>query len=116
MPVREGVSHFTGLNVGDAVEGTAGTDIKLIKSGTVAVDPASIAAGASAETAVTITGVAAGDIVILEPPASLESGLVADGVGRVSAADTVQVRLTNASAAAIDGASLTWRYLHIDLT
>jgi hypothetical protein len=112
-----GITHHDGLSVGeDGLNVGTGSDIKKIKSGTVTVDPASIAATTSGETAVTITGVAVGDIVIFEPPSALETGLAYGATGRVSAADTVQLRLTNVTGLAIDGASLTWRYLWVDLT
>lgn len=109
-----GATHFSGLNVGGSTYD--GTDITKIKSATVAINPGSVAAQASLEVAVTVTGAATGDIVIFEPPASLETGLAVACVGRVSAADTVQLRLTNVTGIAIDGAELTWRYLWIDLT
>jgi len=84
--------------------------LTYIADGTVAVDPASISATSSAETSVTIAGVAAGDIVMFNVPASLETGLVFSGA-RVSAADTVQLRLTNVTAISVDGASRTWSYI-----
>lgn len=80
-----------------------------IKSGTIAVDPASLATLSSSETSVTISGAAVGDIVIMNPPASLETGLAFSGA-RVSAADTVLVRLTNVTAGSVDGTSRTWTY------
>lgn len=89
------------------------TNSKLIARNTIrrfsaAVDPASIAAQTSAETAVTLTGVGVDDEVVgVEIPASLEAGLAYSGA-RVSAADTVQLRLTNVTTAAVDGASRTW--------
>lgn len=81
----------------------------------VAVDPASIAANASAETAVTILGLQVGDFVVANVPASLETGLAFSGC-RVSAADTLQLRLTNATGSGVDGASRTWQFLVFDLT
>jgi cytoskeletal protein CcmA (bactofilin family) len=105
------VYSANGLNIG-----SSGSTIKQIKYGTVAVDPASLAAAASAETAVTISGVAAGDLVIMAPPASLESDLCYSGC-RVSAANTVQLRLSNIdNTNAVDGDSRTWEYIWIDLT
>jgi hypothetical protein len=92
------------------MDASASFALKPILSGTIAVDPASISANSSAETAVTITGVAAGDIVIMNVPASLETGLAYSGV-RVSAANTVQVRLTNATGSGVDGTSRDWTYL-----
>jgi hypothetical protein len=92
------------------VSGSASFSMKAVLQGTIAVDPASISATSSAETAVTITGAATGDIVIMNPPASLETGLAYSGA-RVSAADTVQVRLTNVTGSGVDGSSRSWAYL-----
>lgn len=83
--------------------------LTYIKSGTISVNPASIATLTSAETAVTISGAAVGDIVIMNVPASLETGL-AYGGARVSAADTVQVRLSNMTAGPVDGTARDWTY------
>lgn len=81
-------------------------------TGTVSVNPASVAAATCAETSVTISGALVGDVIVMSPPASLEAGLCASGA-RVSAADTVQVRLCNVTAGAVDGAALTWSYVII---
>lgn len=80
-----------------------------IVTGTVTVDPASIATLASGETEVTISGAAVGDILIMNVPASLETGLAYSGC-RISAADTAQIRLTNVTAGSVDGASRSWSY------
>lgn len=93
----------------------AGSAVKAISAGTVTVDPASLGTNASAETAVTIAGVAVGDVVIFTHPSGLDSGISYDA-GRVSAADTVQLRLTNTTAGSVDVASADWAYLWIDLT
>lgn len=68
---------------------------------------ASIAAGATAELTITVPGAASTNAVVLGPPAGLEAGLMA--TGRVSAADTVTIRLHNTTAGAIDPADATWR-------
>lgn len=104
-------SHFTsGLSIGGK---NVGTELTLGLKGTVTIDPASLAAGASADTSVTITGVVAGDTVVLNPPAAgLTAGLHITGVW-VSAADTVKVRIYNSTGGALDQASDTWNYLVI---
>lgn len=71
------------------------------------LDFPSIAPGTTASQLLTVTGAAEGDTVLLGPPANLESGLMA--LGRVTAADTVTVRLANVTTAAIDPAVATWR-------
>lgn len=105
-------THFSGpvVSVGGFTPGTSAKSITQIIQGTVAIDPASLGAATSAETAVTISGAATGDIVVMNVPPALEVGLVFSGA-RVSAANTVQVRLSNITAGAIDGANLTWGYL-----
>lgn len=80
--------------------------------GQVAIDPPSIAAGAASDVSVTFTGAAVGDVVQAVPPSDLEAGLVPI-LARVSAANTIVVRLYNPTAGAVDGASKTWTfYLH----
>lgn len=83
-----------------------------VKFGEVNINPAALAAGATAETAVALPAgtAAAGDLVFVQPPQALEAGLVPIGA-RISAADTLSVRLYNPTAAALDGAALTWTYL-----
>lgn len=92
-----------------------GTLVAKIAYGTVAVAPGTVAGSASAETAINIPGAAAGDIVMMGVPASLEAALAFSGV-RVSAAGSAQVRVTNVGTASVVGASRTWEYLWFDLT
>ncbi|MGP3914307.1 hypothetical protein [Nonomuraea sp. 10N515B] len=66
----------------------------------------SIAAAGQLELTIAVTGAAVGDTVALAPPAAVEAGLV--WAGRVSAANTVTVRLANITAAAVDPAAATW--------
>ena len=82
---------------------------KVIK-GTVAVDLASVATVAVTEKAITITGALANDTVILnEAAAGITAGMVVCGA-RVSAADTVKVRVFNSTGGTVDEASQTWDY------
>jgi hypothetical protein len=76
----------------------------------VAVNPDSIAAGATLDVDVTVAGagIAAGQAVAYAPPA-LTAGLVVAFV-RAKAADTVTVRLYNSTAAAIDEPSGSWTF------
>jgi parallel beta-helix repeat protein len=74
---------------------------------TAVLNFASIAAGGSSEMTVTVLGSIAGDLVHIGPPASLEAGLIANA--RVSATDTVTIRLANITASPIDPASATWK-------
>lgn len=95
--------------------GGSGALVKAIKSGTVAVDPPSINASTRGTATATIAGVAAGDLLILEPPSALEAGLLYVG-HYVSAANTVTIMFYNPTGTAVDGASRSWRYLWFDLT
>jgi len=74
---------------------------------TATLDFPSIATNAAAELTMTVTGAATGDTVAIAPPSGLEAGLTPSA--RVSAADTVTVRLHNSSGGAVDPASATWR-------
>jgi hypothetical protein len=105
----DGLTSDGGVTVGDG-----GSPILQVKTGTLTVNPASLAAGASAGTDATLTGVAAGDVVVLIPPATLDTGLVFNGA--VAGANKVTIYLFNPTASAVDGASLVWTYLWFDLT
>lgn len=103
----EGDAYASALKVG--TEDAAGTKFDRIRVVVVSVNPADLATITTAETAVTITGVATGDFVVAMPPA-LEAGLVYGGC-RVSGADTVQVRLGNVTAGSINAAAANWTFL-----
>lgn len=79
-----------------------------------AIDPASITNATAAETTFTLYGAKVGDMIFANPPASLEAGLVYSGV-RVSAANTVAVRLGCIGAAPVDGTSRTWSFVWFSL-
>jgi hypothetical protein len=84
------------------VVGSGGTQIKKHLSATVAWDPPSIAAGASATTTITVTGAALGDTVAVGFT-SLVTGWTITGL--VTATNTVEVRITNNTVGAVDLAS-----------
>lgn len=92
-----------------------GTTIKRLEVGTGAVNPGSIATVTRGTATLTIVGVAAGDIVYLQPPSGLNAGLLYCGC-YVSGADTVTIVLYNATGGSIDDGSLTWTYLWLDAT
>lgn len=101
-------THFkSGLAIG--AKGS-GTEWSLVKEGTVAVDPASIAANETANVSVTIADAVAGDVIIWTPPSTLEAGLVVGGSWCASNG-TVVIRLGNVTVGAIDAASATWSYV-----
>lgn len=75
--------------------------------GKTTVDLASLAAGATTSFTISIPGAATRDLVMVTPSGGLESGLTY--TAGVSAADTITVRVTNASTGAIDPANRVWR-------
>ncbi len=109
---------------------SAGTGISTLESGgrtTVSVDTSSVptyvsgsatldfpainAGACSADLTITVYGAAVGDAVAAGWPAGLEAGLM--GMMRVSATDTVAVRLCNFSGGAVNPASGTYRAMVI---
>lgn len=77
----------------------------------VTVDIDNMTAVAAVDTVVTLAGVRANDIVVPIPPILLEAGVTVQGAN-VTAADTISLRTTNASAGAINPASSAlWQFL-----
>ena len=71
-----------------------------VLTATATLDFGSIAAAASEDKTIAVTGVAVGDSVALGLPAAPAAGIVFNGF--ISAADTVTVRATNITAGAVD--------------
>lgn len=93
---------FYGINPGVVQPASRGG--KTGSVGTVTVyattqSPTSVAPNTSAEQALTVTGVATGQLVIVNKPTS-QAGLV-QGTARVSATNTIQITLGNDTAATI---------------
>ena len=86
-----------------------------IEFGTVAIDPASINATTRGATTFTLTGAATTDIIIVNPPSTLNDDLIFCGAA-VTAADTVTVYLYNPTAGSINQAAATFSYCWIDTT
>ena len=102
-------------NVTSALKlGSGGTALTKWLKGTVAVTLAATAAAAEEDVTVTITGAAAGDIVLVTPlAAAMETGVAIIGAW-VSAADTVKIRVSNVNAAAaLSGSTSNFSYLII---
>jgi hypothetical protein len=76
------------------------------------VDPASVAAGAAANTDVTVSAARTGDFVIARPPVALAAGLIVTSADVVTDG-TIRVRVYNPTAGAIDIASGQWSFLLI---
>lgn len=79
----------------------------LVMRANATVDPANIPAATVANTAVTVTGIAAGDVVTALPPAGFEAVVLQSAL---ATANTITCRILNASAGAIDPASATWTF------
>ena len=79
-------------------------------TGIVTIDPPSIAAGATANVDVSVTGLTTDHRVILQCQSDLEHGLVPIAA-YVPTSGTLRVRLTNFTGAAIDGAARPWFYI-----
>lgn len=95
--------------------GSGGATIKAIKSGTVSVTVAALNDGAEADVDVTITGLAAGDAVLIFPTdAAAETGLYYNCW--VGGADTATIRMGNVKGSALTGSTANWTYLWFDLT
>ncbi len=75
----------------------------------VTVNPASIAAASVGETSVTVPGIKTDMIVAVQADA-LEANLIL-GQPRVTAANTVAIRIANPTAAPIDPASQTFKFI-----
>lgn len=104
-------THFSGPVVSSAgVQLGDGSVVSYIKKAAVSVDLPSISAGAVSESTVTVSGAAAGDAVIANPPANLAAGLAVVGA-YVSAANTVKLRVLNSTGAPIDEAAANWVFV-----
>lgn len=81
--------------------------LPLILSAVATLDFPSVVANGQAELTISVTGSVVGDSVHLGRPSGLEAGLVA--TARVTAADTVTVRVSNLTGSAIDPTSANYR-------
>jgi hypothetical protein len=97
---------FTALDL-DSGDGAKNVLFSGVLNATFTWDPASLvdATGATSS-AVTVTGAAFGDFVMVAAPYDLQDMTV---TAYVSAANTVEVRIQNEGAATIDLASGTWK-------
>lgn len=102
----------TGGVVSSSVNIGSGGAITFAKKASVSVDLPSIATLAVEEVSVTVTGAAAGDAVIANPPATLAAGLMFAGA-YVSGADTVKLRVYNSTGGSIDEAAANWVFMLI---
>lgn len=94
--------------------GDNGERIREISTGTISIDPPSIATVTRGAPTFTLTGAAAGDFVVMLPPSTLNDDLCF--VGADVGANTVTVYLYNPTAGPIDDTAKTWRWLWFDTT
>jgi hypothetical protein len=81
-------------------------NVVSIKKYQVAVDVGSLAGSSMTDTTITVTGLATSDIVYVNTASDLESGLAIVSA-RVSAADTLKLRIYNAGTEQVDPATFT---------
>lgn len=75
------------------------------------VNPASIAANTTGETSVSITGAVPGQVFLVQPPSTLDAGIVCAAVANCTTAGTVTLRLANVTVGAVDVASSTFNFI-----
>jgi hypothetical protein len=79
-------------------------------SGQISVDVASVPAHACSVNSLTSTGRQAGDMLILEPSANLDPGIVVMPIFDGSSGDVFEFRVCNVTAAAIDPPMGLWGF------
>ena len=82
----------------------------VVLTGTISVDLPSIASAAVGEVTLTISGVAVGDTVIMNPVAAGNTAGLINGGARASAANQVKLRVANLSGGTVDESAQTWNY------
>jgi hypothetical protein len=101
----DSLSVTNGLTVGPD-----GSQVFEITKGTVSVDPGSITADTRRSVNVTIPNIGTGDRILLQPPSTLNAGLLYVGHD-ITAANTLTIYLFNKTGGGIDDGALTWKYL-----
>lgn len=86
--------------------GAAGVAVESVLANSASLNFAEIAAAASADLTITVTGAAVGDEVALGLPAAPTAGIIYQAF--VSAANTVTVRATNITASPVNPAAQTF--------
>ncbi|QGH72188.1 MAG: hypothetical protein [Caudovirales sp. ctOwN3] len=98
---------FTGpVNSTNGFKPGTGLTITNVLGASAALNFGSIAAAASEDLTITVTGAAVNNVVSMGLPAAPEAGLVFNAF--VSAANTVTIRATNITGSAVDAASATY--------
>ena len=91
---------------GDANQKTAA--LKMV--GTIDVNPASINANVVGVVTITdIKGISLGDLIFVQPPDTLELGLVMEGAA-ITGDNQIKISILNRTGSGIDGADLEWAF------
>lgn len=77
------------------------------------VNPDSIGANTTGETSVSITGAVPGQVFLVQPPATLDAGIICASVANCSTAGTVTLRLANVTGGPINVASSAFVFIAI---
>lgn len=116
-PVQAGALIVGG---GPSVGGVAGVGNSPVKikgiftKTATALAIAQVTAASSGDTDITVTGVAVGDLVQIIPNAAIQAGLT--WCARVKAANTVTLRVANATAGNLTPTAVDWTIVWYDLT
>jgi len=79
-----------------------------ILRGTISITPPSLTTGLITTSTITIAGAKSTDIVVLEPPDTLEAGIVPRGVTATNGG--AKINWYNPTAGTVTGAAKTWSY------
>jgi hypothetical protein len=110
----ESVSSDT-LSVSNGLTvGATGSEIYDITSGTISVDPGNIGATTRGSVNVTLSGLGTEDRLVLQPPSTLNAGLLYVGHD-ITASNTITIYLYNKTGGGIDDGATTWKYLKFNL-
>ncbi len=106
-----GVTNFDQLDVTpDGVKiGASGTNFREVRRYSQTITPASVGAAVAAEQTFTVTGLATGDIVVVNPAATGNATAVC--AARVSAANTLAISFVNPTAGALTPGAGTYTIL-----
>lgn len=97
----------------DLTVGASGTKIHKILTGALSVNPPSIAATTRATVSVSLVGLHPDCRVILEPPSSLNAGLLYCGHENVT--NQINIFLYNKTGGNIDDGATIWKYVILDM-
>lgn len=97
----------------DLTVGATGTKINRVISGTLSINPTSIPATTRANLSISLTGATTNSRIILEPPSTLNTGLLY--CGHYSSTNQINIYLYNSTGAPIDDGASTWKYLMFNM-